>query len=151
MYLHNQPCTIYPQLPSRNPKPNFKLANAQPAQSYTPLNPEPCTLNLTPHYLHSQPQIPHPQPQLPHPRLESRYPTEAGSATGAMNRAQCVQEIQVRCPANMPHIRQSRPDSDFDFKAKVLESFGFVPFFASRKRWHCACLCVFTFSVLIGF
>ena len=34
----------------------------------------------------------------------------------------------MRCPANMPHIRQSRPDSDFDFKAKVLESFGFVPF-----------------------
>ena len=33
----------------------------------------------------------------------------------------------LRCRANMPHVRQSRPDSGLGVQAKVLEPFSVVP------------------------
>ena len=34
---------------------------------------------------------------------------------------------QLRCPANMAHIRQSRPDSGLGFQVKVLKTLKVVP------------------------
>ena len=41
---------------------------------------------------------------------------------------------QVRCRANMAHIRQSRPDSGLGFQAKVLKTFRDVPYLIGRGR-----------------
>ena len=42
--------------------------------------------------------------------------------------AQVTSLLKCRCPANMAHLRQSRPDSGLAFQVNILRIFEVVPF-----------------------
>ena len=73
----------------------------------------------------------------PHKVIRVGYNAVAGELTppepqGDLHHFCNASTRTIRCPANMEHVRQSRPDSGLDLEVEDLKTIPFVPFSLNR-------------------